>query len=379
MGTRKEWQEIERLGGGGQSNVFLVRRPERSSERERCLDVIRTAIDGDRRAELANAIWTYARPDVNSELGALKVFKISPLKVGAGVPAPGTREHEAARRLENEISALAEGRHGLPALLDSNLGERWLVTEFFPEGTIEKKPERYKGDAFRALTAFRSLVRTAAALHDEKIVHRDIKPANVFVRRDDDLVLGDFGIVFVPDEAMRLTKPEERVGPRDYLPQWGDLGERLEDVQPNFDVYMLGKLLWCMVSGRKKLPREYQRQREFNLAQTFPGDPSMAMINAILDLCVVENESKCLPTAGELLKVVDHHLAILQRGGQLLSDDVARPCQICGEGTYIADPNYLIGQSLFDTQTRRGGAFYVEYYICDKCGHLEMFRTKKRM
>jgi hypothetical protein len=44
------------------------------------------------------------------------------------------------------------------------------------------------------------------------------------------------------------------------MPQWGDLGERLEHVQPNFDVYMLGKLLWCMVSGRLKLPREYHKK-----------------------------------------------------------------------------------------------------------------------
>lgn len=36
---------------------------------------------------------------------------------------------------------------------------------------------------------------------------------------------------------------DERVGARDYMPQRGDLGGRLEDVHPNFDVYMLGELL----------------------------------------------------------------------------------------------------------------------------------------
>lgn len=377
MGSRKEWEEIESLGGGGQSDVFLVRRPERSSKRQESLALIRTALDGDKRAELANAIFTYARPDADSELGALKAFKI-PHLLGI-VPPPGSKKHEDARRLENEIAALAIGRPGLPALLDSNLAERWLVTEFFPEGTIEKKPERYKGNASRALNAFRSLVRTAASLHDEGIVHRDIKPANIFIRRDDDLVLGDFGIVFVPGDVPRLTLTNERVGPRDYMPVWGDIGERLEDVRPSFDVYMLGKLLWCMVSGRQKLPREFQRRPDFDLAEKFPDDPAMEMINSILDLCVVEDESKCLKTAGELLKVVDRHLAILSKGGQLFLPNVRRPCRICGEGAYIPVPDQLIGQSLYDSKSRPTGAFYAECSVCNECGHLELFRTKRRM
>jgi serine/threonine protein kinase len=38
-------------------------------------------------------------------------------------------------------------------------------------------------------------VQTVAALHQEGYVRRDIKPANVFIRTNDELVLGDFGIL----------------------------------------------------------------------------------------------------------------------------------------------------------------------------------------
>src|SRR5215472_3906321 len=76
MGSREEWEQIERLGEGGQSEVFLVRNPKRSSEREKCLEQIRFALNADKRAELATAVWSYARPDLPSEMGALKVFKI---------------------------------------------------------------------------------------------------------------------------------------------------------------------------------------------------------------------------------------------------------------------------------------------------------------
>jgi hypothetical protein len=125
-------------------------------------------------------------------------------------------------------------------LLDSNEAEQWIVTEFFPEGTLERHPSRYKGRPVLALQAFRSLLETVASLHKDKIVHRDIKPANVFIGNDGRLILGDFGIAYVSDQMPRVTLTEERVGPWDYMPQWADIGERLENVEPNFDVTVTG-------------------------------------------------------------------------------------------------------------------------------------------
>jgi hypothetical protein len=76
---------------------------------------------------------------------------------------------------------------------------------------------------------------------------------------------------------------------------------------------MLGKLLWCMVSGRQKIPREYYRRPGFRLEEIFPDDPDMHLINHILDRCIVEDPKKCLTTAQELLPIVDEHLSILSR------------------------------------------------------------------
>ncbi len=173
----------------------------------------------------------------------MKVFKILP-EGSTLSPPPGSKEFEAIARLKNEIAALGRGLPGLPKLLDLNQGERWIVTEYFPELTLEHHPLKYKGKVAPALKAFRSLVQTVALLHKEGYVHRDIKPANVFVRKDDELVLGDFGLVYLPNARDRVTLTGERVGPRDYMPPWANLGARHENVHPKDDVYMLGKLLW---------------------------------------------------------------------------------------------------------------------------------------
>jgi hypothetical protein len=222
--TRKygNWEIIEPLGGGGQSDVFLVRSPARVARRAICLEEIETALEGDQRGELPAAIWNYARPELTGELGALKQFKIPP-KSSMTLP-PRSKEAEAIERLKNEIAVLEKGLPGLPKLLDFDEAERWIVTEYFPERTLEHHPFKYKGNAILALRAFRSLVQTIALLHKEGHVHRDIKPANVFIRRDDELVPGDFGIVFSPNAKDRVTLTKERVGPRDYMAPWANLG-----------------------------------------------------------------------------------------------------------------------------------------------------------
>ena len=368
-----EWEQLRPLGGGGQSDVFLVRSPERVSERRTCLRVIRTALDQDKRAELADAIALYSRFDSLSELGAKKVFKIR----------PDSDEQHALDRLRQEFEILKQNRPGLPKFLDSNESERWIVTEFFPKGTLEDNLHKYKGKPALALKAFLSLVNTVANLHDEGIVHRDIKPANVFVKEDDELVLGDFGIVFLPDQPARLTRTNESVGPHDYMPPWADIGGRLEEVETNFDVYMLGKLLWCMVTGRPVLRREWFRRRENDVSIMFRHDPHAYMINTILEKCVVEQQKDCVGIH-DIRAMVIAFVSLIEQGGQLLQDEVPRPCHVCGHGEYQAE---VFGQNGPAVNMRlwnlSGGAQDINHqtvrlFVCSSCGHIAFFKSRAR-
>jgi serine/threonine protein kinase len=376
---RSNWEKIRPLGTGGQSEVFLARSPKRVAERASSLGKIQeqsVSIGEDGAAEFAVAAFNYARPDLSHELGALKVFKAR---------AQGAKaKKQVVSRLKNEIAVLSQNRPSLIKLLDSNEKERWIVTEYYPKGTLENDPLRFKGRARSTLVAFRSLVSTVADLHKDGIIHRDIKPANVFIGSDENLILGDFGIVFAPNNQERATHTGERVGPRDYMPPWAEIG-RLEDVDAKFDVYMLGKLLWSMVTGRPKLVREYYTRDENNPTVLFRDDPDMYAINQVLGHCVVENPKECLSSARDLLLVVNTLLALIERGGQLLNDGVPRPCHVCGRGFYRPEqgggvkPEPTVGLQLSRVApnlNQHVGVIWLQPLVCDICGHAEFFRPK---
>jgi serine/threonine protein kinase len=374
------WEQIKPLGEGGQSRVFLVRNPSRVQMRNEAikkvlssnpweqpyarLDALTAHEPTQQVDRLAKSLWEYMRPDDPSELGALKIFKIPPIEPDA---------ERAIGRLKNEIELLGGKRPGLVKLLKANEQEKWIVTEFMFGGTLEDHLDIFKGDAVAALKAFKSVVEAAAYLHEEKIVHRDIKPANVFIGKEDNLVLGDMGIAYLPNQDNRITTTNERVGPRDYMPEWGNLGVRLEDVRPSFDVYMLGKFLWCMIAGRLRLPREWHKNEGLNLETIFPNNRHMKNVNSILDKCLVDKEDRCLPSAKELLEIVDSTLNLFERGLTMLDQSGQLICQICGRGTYRTA---IKGHTIMPTYNEHNvniGSNNIQLFSCDVCHHYELF------
>jgi serine/threonine protein kinase len=321
--------------------------------------------------EYVEAIRDYIRPDLPEELGAMKEFKIR------------DNEEQSLNRLKQEIEVLQQNRPGLPKLLDFDIKERWMVTEFFPNGTLEDHLSEYKGNAALALKAFRSVVATIALLHNENIVHRDIKPANIFIGKEHTFVLGDFGLVYVPHREPRITRLQgETVGAGDFIPPatWRGMGSRLETVKTDFDVYMLGKVLWCMVAGKPKLDREFWDEPENDLTKLFPSDPHMHMINLILGRSVVTREEKCCGSANDLLIQVDTNLEQIKQGGQLMHDGIPRICRVCGVGHYInqtsasktADHYFLNLSGGHGTVAAL--SMIVDVWTCDTCQHIQFFQ-----
>jgi len=246
-----------------------------------------------------------------TEIRALKRFDIAP---------DNTAEEQAAlRRLEREVEVLTSIQHpGILRIIQANVAERWFVTDYYPRGTLAGSLLKYRGEALKALRAFRTIVEAVAELHSRGYVHRDIKPPNIFLDGDNQLVLGDFGIVFFEDrERTRLTSSFEKVGSTNWMAPWAHMGIRVDDVRPSFDVFSLGKLLWAMVSGQQILPPYYtHRSPEFALEKLFPDRRDIEEVNSILDKCIVTDERNCFDSAIRLRDAVARAIEILERPEQ---------------------------------------------------------------
>jgi hypothetical protein len=166
------------------------------------------------------------------------------------------------------------------------------------------------------------------------------------------------------------------------MPPWAEVNGRLAEIHHNFDIYMLGKLLWCMVTGRLRLQREYFERPENDLTVLFRGDPAMYMVNVILKRCVVEREAQCQTGASDLVLIVSTYLSMLERGGQLLHVGIPRPCRVCGHGHYQSEglpstqqpfpKEGSVGLKLW-TGGSDAAMLPVYPFVCDWCGHVEFF------
>ncbi len=85
--------------------------------------------------------------------------------------------------------------------------------------------------------------------HDRGVIHRDLKPGNLLLAADGTVKLADFGIAQLFGRS-RLTAVGTVVGTLDYMaPEQAEGGV----VDARADLYSLGAVLYCLLSGRPPL------------------------------------------------------------------------------------------------------------------------------
>ena len=374
MDYRDRWHIIEDLGAGGQGKVYRVLDKDKLDIENEIPRAIEDSIIGFTGMQpvgkkkkhfesLRKAIVGLIRAEDPINHGALKVLH----------EAKDATDFELAEeRIKREIEAMASISHpNLLKILDHDPDAKWFVSQFYPKGTLTKNKELFTGNFVKSLRAFRSLVDGVSELHKKGFVHRDIKPQNVFLDSNDNLVLGDFGLVFFTDpEHTRISKIWENVGSRDWMPAWA-MGMIVE-VKPKFDVFSLGKLLWAMISGIPILQLWYFEKPENNLENMFPNAPSISLANPLFKKCIVENEEDCLPDATALLEEVDKVLTIIDRNANLIDENIERPCKVCGIGNHELlidrDLGRLRSFGINPAESRR-----FKVFVCNYCGHVQLF------
>ncbi|KAK8952433.1 putative receptor protein kinase TMK1 [Platanthera zijinensis] len=162
---------------------------------------------------------------------------------------------------KSEIAVLTKVRHrNLVSLLGYCLdgGERLLVYEYMPQGTLSRhlfdwkeeglKPLEWKKRLAIALDVARGVEYLHSLAH-QSFIHRDLKPLNILLGDDMNAKVADFGLVRLAD-GKGCAAETKLAGTFGYLaPEYAAIGR----VTTKADVFSFGVILMEMITGRKAL------------------------------------------------------------------------------------------------------------------------------
>jgi Tol biopolymer transport system component len=183
------------------------------------------------------------------------------------LPEDSTADPERLRRFELEGKAVGALSHpNLLAVFDTGRheGAPFVVFELLEGETLRARLGRKALLPPKALDCAIQIARGLAAAHEKGIVHRDLKPDNLFLTRDGQLKILDFGLAklrppFAPGDANPephrtasvSTEADTILGTAGYM---SPEQVRRSPVDHRSDIFSFGSVLYEILAGKRAFP-----------------------------------------------------------------------------------------------------------------------------
>ncbi len=226
---------------------------------------------------------------------------------------------------------LKEGRHannvqhpGAVRVMDDDTTEDGAIFQVMEllegetvDGRWEKQGRRISAREVCEI-AYR-LLDVLAAAHDKGIFHRDIKPENVFLTRDNQLKVLDFGIARVRDDVgPSATRSGQIIGTVAFMPS-EQAGGRISEIDGRTDLWAVGAVMFTLLSG-KYVHEAESVQAMLVYAMTRPAPPVASVapdvpagIAAIIDRALAFEKTGRWPDARAMQREIGRAYALVFR------------------------------------------------------------------
>jgi eukaryotic-like serine/threonine-protein kinase len=196
--------------------------------------------------------------------GMGEVYRARDLRLGRAVaikvlPLFFVSDRARLRRFEQEARAAAALNH--PNILAVHQmgtyeGAPYLVSELLEGETLRARVKRGPLPMPEAVDYALQIARGLAAAHEKGIVHRDLKPENLFVTKDGQIKILDFGLAkqtrpesgAKPTAVPLATEPGAVMGTVGYMSPEQVRGQTADH---RSDLFAFGAILYEMLSGKR--------------------------------------------------------------------------------------------------------------------------------
>ncbi len=230
------------------------------------------------------------------------------------LPQEMTVSEEDKARFLREAKAISALNHPNIATIhdiDEADGQRFLVLEYIPGGTLKSKLKYLKSEdkEFSLIEVVEYGIQAAEALthaHRHHIVHRDVKTDNLMLTEEGKVKLTDFGLAKLRGSA-QVTKTGTTVGTVAYMSPEQIRGE---EVDYRSDIFSFGVVLYELTTSHLPFRGEFETALSYSIMNEDPPSvrslrkDSPPELERIIDRCLAKEKAERYQNAEEVVRAL---------------------------------------------------------------------------